>query len=185
MMDGQFEEKDKLAMANLYLALDDLVLFNIEIKTTAKGVWKKIKNLYEGKTLVNKIYLRWQLYNLKMKDGTSIQKHLGVFDFIMSKLAALDVKIDDEKKVSILFCSILKSWDNLIMNLSYIEILKMESVVASLLTEEMRWKSSQESSSGEAMIAWGRLFEKERGDQGRTRSKSKGKKRWNAGIVKK
>ena len=58
MTDAQYEEKDKLAMANLYLALDDLVLFNIETETTAKGVWKKLKNLYEGKSLVNKIYLR-------------------------------------------------------------------------------------------------------------------------------
>ena len=38
MMDGQYEEKDKLTMANLYLALDDSVLFNIEIETTAKEV---------------------------------------------------------------------------------------------------------------------------------------------------
>ena len=87
-MDGQYEEKDKLALTNLYLALDDSVLFNIEIEITAKGVWKKLKNLYE-KSLVNKIYLKWQLYNLKMKDGASIQEHLSVFNFIVSKLVAL------------------------------------------------------------------------------------------------
>ena len=112
-----------------------------------------------------------------MKNGTSVQEHLGVFNFIVSKLAALDVRIDDEEKASILLCSMPESWDNLIMNLSHIKILKKESVVASLLTEEMRWKSSQGSSSGEAMVARGRPFKRERGDRVKTRSKSKGKKK--------
>ena len=58
MIDGQYEEKDKLAMANLYLAMDDSILINIEIETTVKEVWKKLKNLSEGKFLINKIYLR-------------------------------------------------------------------------------------------------------------------------------
>ena len=73
-----------------------------------------------------------------MKDGASIQEHLGVFNSIVSKLVALDVRIDDEEKASILFYSMLESWDNLIMNLSHVKIFNIESVVASLLTEEMR-----------------------------------------------
>ena len=99
-----------------------------------------------------------------MKNGASVQEHLGVFNFIVSKLAPLDVIIDDEEKTSILLCSILESWDNLIINLSHVEILKMESVVASLFTEEMRWKSSQGSSSKKAMVVRDRPFERERGD---------------------
>ena len=77
-----------------------------------------------------------------MKDGASVQEHLGVFNFIVSKLAVLDVRIEDEEKASIILCSMSKSWDNLVMNLSHIETLKIESVVASLLTEEIRRKSS-------------------------------------------
>ena len=126
-----------------------------------------------------------------MKNGGSVQEHLDVFNSIVSKLVALDVRIDDKEKASILFCSMSKFWDNLIMNLNHVEILKMESVVASLLTEEMRRKSSQGSSSGEAMVAQGRPFKKEHGDRGKTRSKSNSKKKmkcWNCekiGHVKK
>ena len=109
MTDGQYEEKDKPVMVNLYLALDDSVLFNIKIETIAKGVWKKLKNLYEGKSLVNKIYLRRQLYNLKIKDGASIQKHLGIFNSIVSKFAVLNIRIEDEEKASILLCSMPES----------------------------------------------------------------------------
>ena len=88
-----------------------------------------------------------------MKDGTLVQEYLDVFNSIVSKLAALDVRIEDEEKTSILLCFMSESWNNLIMNLSHVEILKMESIMASLLIEEIRWKSSQESSLGEAMIA--------------------------------
>ena len=93
------------------------------------------------------------------------------------KLVVLDVRIQDEKKASILLCSISESWDNLIMNLSHVKTLKMESVVASLLIEEIRRKSSQGSSSKEAMVAWKRSLKREHGNQGKMRSKSNGKKK--------
>ena len=44
-----------------------------------------------------------------MKDEASVQKYLGVFNFIVSKLVALDVRIEDEDRASILLCSIPKS----------------------------------------------------------------------------
>nr|CAD1834627.1 unnamed protein product [Ananas comosus var. bracteatus] len=73
-----------------------------------------------------------------MKDGAPIQEHLCSFNSIVSKHATLDVRLDEEEKASILLCSMPKSWINLIMNLSHVETLKMESIVVSLLTEEMR-----------------------------------------------
>nr|CAD1833463.1 unnamed protein product [Ananas comosus var. bracteatus] len=88
-----------------------------------------------------------------MKDRVPIQEHLSSFNSIVNKLVALDVRIDEEEKASILLCSMPESWDNLIINLSHVETLKMESIVVSLVTEKMQRKSSQGSSSGEAMIA--------------------------------
>ena len=73
-----------------------------------------------------------------MKDGASVQEHMGEFNSIVCKLAALDVRIEDEEKASILFCSMPESWDNLITNLSHIKTLKIESIIALLLIEEMR-----------------------------------------------
>ena len=58
MKDEIFAEKDELAMANIYLALDEVVLFNVSEETTAKGLWDKLQNLYEGNSLTNKIFLR-------------------------------------------------------------------------------------------------------------------------------
>ena len=33
-----------------------------------------------------------------MKDGVLVQEHLGIFNSIVSKLAVLDVRIEDEEK---------------------------------------------------------------------------------------
>ena len=57
MTEKQFAEKDELALANLLLTLDDLVLFNVESEIIVKGLWDKLKNIYEEKSLVNKIFL--------------------------------------------------------------------------------------------------------------------------------
>lgn len=73
-----------------------------------------------------------------MKDGAPVQKHLNTFNSIMSKLTALDIRKNKEEKISALFYSMPKSWNNLIINLIHIETLKMESVVALILTEEIR-----------------------------------------------
>ena len=58
MKDEIFAEKDELAMANIYLALDEVVLFNVSEETTEKGLWDKLQNLCEGNSLTNKIFLR-------------------------------------------------------------------------------------------------------------------------------
>ncbi|KAK6267017.1 hypothetical protein QUC31_017854 [Theobroma cacao] len=157
MTDKQFIEKDEMALANLQLDLEDNVLFNVEIETFAKGLWDKFKSIYEGKSLTNKIFLRRQLYNLKMRDGDSMQKHLNQFNALVSKLQALDVEIDVEEKASILLCSMPDSWDNLIMNLSHVKVLDVDSIVASLLTEEMRSKSTQSNPEKLAVLG---MFDK-------------------------
>ena len=74
-------------------------------------------------------------------DGALVQEHLNHFNSLISKFKSLDVKSDDEKKASILPYSISDSWDNLIMNVSYVKSLKMESIIASFLTEDLRCKS--------------------------------------------
>ena len=58
MTEKQFAEKDELALANLLLTLDDSVLFNVESETIVKRLWDKLKNIYQEKSLVNKIFLR-------------------------------------------------------------------------------------------------------------------------------
>jgi hypothetical protein len=43
-------------------------------EATAKYLWEKLGKLYQSKSLVNKLFLRKKLYNLRMRDGDSVSK---------------------------------------------------------------------------------------------------------------
>src|SRR5208282_4127775 len=45
-------------------------------EATTKALWDKLGTLYQSKSLVNKLFLRKKLYNLRMKDGDSVTEHL-------------------------------------------------------------------------------------------------------------
>ena len=59
-------------MKNIYLALDKAILFNVFEETMAKYLWLKLQNLYERKSMSNKIFLQKKLCNLKMIEDTSL-----------------------------------------------------------------------------------------------------------------
>jgi len=65
--------------------------------------------LYMTKSLSNKLYLKKQLYGLRMKEGTSVLEHLNFFNKVINELLAVDVKIDEEDKALILLSSLPES----------------------------------------------------------------------------
>ena len=75
----------------------------------------------------------------------------------------MDVKIDDEDKVVNLLCTLHESWGQVVssISLSTTDTLEFDDVVGALLSEELRKKSSFETSSHEALVVTGRS--KERG----------------------
>lgn len=46
MIDKTFAEKDEMVLANLLLSLEDMTLFNVEVESTTKGLWDKLKKIY-------------------------------------------------------------------------------------------------------------------------------------------
>lgn len=66
--------------------------------TTANKLWDSLNIAYEDKSLLNKIYLKWQLYNMKMKDKVLIYDHLNEFDALITDLQGIRVKIDKKNK---------------------------------------------------------------------------------------
>ena len=88
------------------LCLVDDVLFNIIGETSAASLWNKLESLYMTKSVTNKIYLKRQFYNMRMKEGTKIANHLNVFNTLIFQLSSMDVKIDDEDKAVNLLCTL-------------------------------------------------------------------------------
>lgn len=105
MIAEQFDKNNEIAKTDILWALNDKVLFNVQItNTTAKTLWENLIKVYEDKSLMNKINLRRQLYNSKMKDRVLSHEHLNEFNTLLNNL-----KINEKEQVTLLLCSIVNS----------------------------------------------------------------------------
>jgi hypothetical protein len=131
---------DRRARSTIRLCLEDSMLLNVSGESTAKEIWDKLGNLYQSKSLVNKLFLRKKLYHLRMEDGDSVTEHLNAFNTLVSQLGSINIMIAEEDKCITLLCSLPDSWDNMVVAIGSTtqSTLKYEDVVASLLSEEMR-----------------------------------------------
>jgi hypothetical protein len=80
-------------------------------EATTKDLWENLGKLYQSKSLVNKLFLRKKLYNLRMRDGDSVAEHLNAFNTMVSQLASVEIKISDEDKCINLLFSLPDSWE--------------------------------------------------------------------------
>jgi hypothetical protein len=145
---------------------------NVSGEATTKELWDKLGKLYQSKYLVNKLFLWKKLYNLRMRDGDSVTKHLNSFNIVVSQLLCVDIKISNEDKCINLLCSLPDSWDSLVLAIgSNTTTLIFDYVVSSLLSEEMRTKNL-EGQSIDALFARGRSRERNRSKSSSGRSKS-------------
>ena len=71
----------------------------------AKKLWEKLGNLYQSKSLVNKLFLQNKSHHLRMKDGVSMTKHLNAFNTIVSQIS-VDIKMEEENNFVTLLCSL-------------------------------------------------------------------------------
>jgi hypothetical protein len=176
MSKEDWEKLDRRARSTIRLCLEDSVLLNVSGESTAKELWDKLGNLYQSKSLVNKLFLRKKLYHLRMEDGDSVTEHLNAFNTLVSQLVSVNITIAEEDKCITLLCSFPDSWDNLVVAIGSTtqSTLKYEDVVSSLLSEEMRWKS-MDSHSTDALFVRGRTQDRNPGKPSGGRSKSTGR----------
>jgi hypothetical protein len=64
--------------------LSNSILLNVLGEAATKALWNKLGALYQSKYLVRKHFMQKKLYNLRMKDGDSVTKHLNAFNTMVS-----------------------------------------------------------------------------------------------------
>jgi hypothetical protein len=153
MSTEEWEKLERREISMIRLCLAYLVLLNVSGEDLSKKLWDKLGSLYQLKSLVNKLFLRKKLYLLRMIDGSSVIEHLNLFNIILIHLSFVDIKIIEEEKCIILLCSLLESWDSLVVTIrSNTNTLALEDVVASMLSKEMRRKNMEGSTKDALMV---------------------------------
>ncbi|KAK8951459.1 hypothetical protein KSP39_PZI004612 [Platanthera zijinensis] len=166
--DEEWEELDLKAINTIKLSLADVVMYNVVDADTTVDLWKKLEELYMSKSLSNKLYVKRQLYSLRMSESNKLLEHMNAFNKLISQLRSMDVKVEEEDQALILLSSLPKSYDHLVTTILYgKDTLKMEEVMTTLLSNETRSKPDPSTSEG--------LFVKNK-EPVRGRSRDRGKK---------
>jgi hypothetical protein len=97
---------DRRAMSTIQLYMEDSMLLNVSGEYRDKEQWDKLWNLYQSKTLVNKLFIRNKLYHLRMEDGDSVTKHPNAFNTLVSQLVFVNITIAEKDKCITLLCSL-------------------------------------------------------------------------------
>ena len=119
-------------------------------------------------SLTNRLYLKKQLYGLKMSEGSDVRDHINQFNKYITQLLSLEVEIEAEDQAIILLSSLPRSYETLVTTLFVGKTtLKVDKVSLALLeTENMKGPSS---SHGVRQV----LVVKSKSDHGRSTSRGK------------
>ena len=137
MKEAQCEEMDETIASVIQLNLSDEVLNNINMEdcTTAEEIWERLQKLYMANNLSNQLYLKKELYGLRMPENTDVLQHLSKFNSLISQLLQFQVTFGDEDKAILLFASLPSSYENLMTTLLYgKDTLKFKQMSGSLLS---------------------------------------------------
>lgn len=166
MIDTKWDILDKMALGTIWMCLTASVVFNISKETTTEGLMKALAKLYEKPSASNKVFLMKNLFNMKMSEVGFVVDHLNEFNRVTNQLSSVGINFDDEVRALLFLCSFPESWNGLVVaisnSVSRSITLKFDDIVGAILSEEMRQKSSSET-SGNALTTETRERKMERG----------------------
>ncbi|GFS34576.1 hypothetical protein Acr_00g0034760 [Actinidia rufa] len=84
MKDDDWKELMMKCVSTIRLCIADNIINNVIDENSASALWEKLEKLYLAKSLTNKLYLKRQLYRLKMEEGGSLMEHMNVFNDTVS-----------------------------------------------------------------------------------------------------
>lgn len=90
------------------------------------------------KSLTNHLYLKKELYQLRMDESIDIQNHLNIFKKLIFQLPNVGVKINNKDKTLLLLTSLSQSYKSLVIVIIVEkEKLKVEEIIKVILDYEM------------------------------------------------
>jgi hypothetical protein len=80
MIYEEWEDLDSRDLSTIYLSLEDDFMFNIIREERIVGLCRVLESLHMTKPLTNQIFLKRQLYVLRIKECIIFLDHLNIFN---------------------------------------------------------------------------------------------------------
>jgi hypothetical protein len=113
--DEKYLQLDKKARNLIVQCLPDKYLEIIKNKKTAQDMFQVLKDTFERKSIVNKLFLRRKLIN--MKCSGKLNDHFLNFDKIITELDAAGSPIENLDKICYLLSTLPNEYENVITSL--------------------------------------------------------------------
>ncbi|KAK2972606.1 hypothetical protein RJ640_029225 [Escallonia rubra] len=171
MDQDDWEELQAKAVSTMWLNLAPKVKYQVLTETSPTALWQKLENIYMSKSLSNRLYLKKDLYQLQMDEGSDLGDHISEFNRLVSQLLSIDVKLEEEDLEIMLLSSLPKSSETLKTTLLIGKETLLVDDVMSALMDSSRVNGTSSSSQGEGLVV--RSENKNGHGRGRGRSRSR------------
>ncbi|KAG8128775.1 hypothetical protein E2320_015637 [Naja naja] len=128
------QRRNKEALANIILALEDSQLIHVRGLQSAKECWKALHSVYVRETASIKVLLTRRLYKAQLKPGESMSIYLQAMRKTFLELEERGIMFTGAHKVYM----VLSSWDILVTSLESMQE-TMIYLTGQLLEEEQKW----------------------------------------------
>ena len=115
--DDAWEDMQVQGAATIRLCLANQVMYHVMDEDSPRKIWDKLASHYMSKSATNKLYLKQKFYGLKMQEGSDLVEHVNAFNQLVTDLARLDVKIEDEDKALLFLVLLPPSYEHLVITL--------------------------------------------------------------------
>lgn len=113
----QWHRDDAKARAIIGLSLSDEHLEHVRDVTTASEMWSSIKNLFQRRTLLNRLNARRRFYSLKMMDSEKIITYVNRAKQLASDLKAMEVTVSEQELAMTVLCGLPSPMNTLSLRL--------------------------------------------------------------------
>ena len=96
------------------LSLTLEIKYSVLNEKSPSDLWAKLEKIYMSNSLTNRLYLKKQLYGLKMSEGSDVGDHINQFNKCITQLLSLEVEIEADDQAIILLSSLQRSYDTLV-----------------------------------------------------------------------
>lgn len=152
-----FEPKPKKeddARSVIVQCLSDRYLEYVKKCSTAADMIQQLDNIFERKSVFNKLYLRKRLLALKCLSTDKLQDHFLKFDTLIAELEATGTQINESDKICHLLLTLPNEYDTVITTLETMsdnKELDIEFIKSRLLDAELKLKGKENKNNTNKM----------------------------------